>query len=46
MWNLKKNRTNKTENQTHRYKEQTGGCQREGVEDSEMGKRDQKVQNK
>ena len=31
MWSLKQNKTNKTkQKQTHRFKEQTGGCQREG----------------
>ena len=36
MWNLKK------KNQTHRNREQIGGCQRQGV--AEMGEASQKVQ--
>ena len=34
----------KTKNQTHRYREQTGGCQKQGVEVRGTGEGCQKVQ--
>ena len=40
MWNLNKNQ----KHQAHRYREQIGGCQRQGVGVGEMGEGRQKVQ--
>ena len=40
MWNLK----TQTKNQAHRYRQQTGGCQRQGVRVGEMGEGGQKYQ--
>ena len=42
MWNLKnktkeKNKTKQKQKQTYRYKEETGSCQRGGVEDGQNG---------